>query len=212
MSRFVILLNGPITLTPRLRKLAEGVRAIAADGGIVHAEPLGLDVDLWVGDFDSTSESEAQKHRHVARLAFPIAKDKTDGELAAEEAIRRGATSLVLIGSFGGQSDHALGHLTLSVRLARRGIPTILTSGDEEAHPVLPGRTHIVLPPTSRLSIVPFCDLTGLTLNGTQWPLQGADIAFGSTLTLSNIATGPVEISLRSGYAVAIAYPVADAT
>jgi thiamine pyrophosphokinase len=212
MSRFVILLNGPITLTQRLRKQAEGARALAADGGIVHAEPLGLHVELWVGDFDSTSEEMAARHRHAPRLNFPVAKDKTDGELAAEEAIRRGASSLVLIGSFGGQSDHALGHLTLSVRLARKGIPTILTSGDEEAHPVLPGRTRILLPPTSRLSLVPFCDLSGLTLDGTQWPLQEADIAFGSTLTLSNIATGPVEIALRSGYAVAIAYPRPEAS
>jgi thiamine pyrophosphokinase len=207
MSRFVILLNGPIALTERLRKQSQGARTLAADGGIAHAAPLGLEVELWVGDFDSTSEELAALYRAIPQQRFPVAKNKTDGELAAEEAIKRGATSLLLVGSFGGQSDHALGHLTLSVRLARKGIPTILTSGDEEAHPLLPGRTHIPLPPSSRLSIVPFSDLSGLTLKGTQWPLKDANVDFGSTLTLSNIATGPVEIELRSGHAVAIAYP-----
>jgi len=207
MSRFVILLNGPITLTERLRKQSQGARTLAADGGIAHADLLGLEVELWVGDFDSTSEEMAALYRSVPQQRFPVAKSRTDGELAAEEAIRRGATSLLLIGSFGGQSDHALGHLTLSVRLARKGIPTILTSGDEEAHPLLPGRTHIPLPASSRLSIVPFSDLSGLTLSGTQWPLENASVDFGSTLTLSNIATGLVEIELRTGYAVAIAYP-----
>jgi thiamine pyrophosphokinase len=211
MSRFVILLNGPITPTERLRKQSQGARTLAADGGIVHAAPLGLEVELWVGDFDSTSEELAALHRSIPQQRFPVAKNKTDSELAAEEAIRRGATSLLLVGSFGGQSDHALGHLTLSVRLARKGIPTVLTSGDEEAHPLVPGRTHLLLPPSSRLSIVPFSDLSGLTLSGTQWPLKDASVDFGSTLTLSNVATGPVEIELRSGYAVAIAYPKAEA-
>ena len=131
MSRFAILLNGPITLTRRLRKQVEGARALAADGGIVHANALGLDVELWVGDFDSTSEEMAARYRAIPQRRFPVAKDKTDGELAAEEAIRRGATSLLLIGSFGGQADHALAHLTLSVKFARKGIPTILTSGEE---------------------------------------------------------------------------------
>jgi thiamine pyrophosphokinase len=207
MSRFAILLNGPIIPTRRLKKQAQGARALAADGGIVHAASLCLDVELWVGDFDSTSEELAVRYRAIPQQQFPTAKNKTDGELAAEEAIRRGATSLLFIGSFGGQVDHALGHLTLSVRLAQNGIPTILTSGDEEAHPLLPGRTRIKLPASSRLSIVPFSDLSGLSLSGTQWPLEDASVAFGSTLTLSNLATGPVEIGLRSGCAVAIAYP-----
>src|SRR5688500_4442215 len=207
MSLFAILLNGPITLTPRLRKQTEGVRALAADGGIVHAGPLGLEVDLGVGDFDSTSKETMARYRDIPQRRFLVAKDKTDDELAAEEAVKRGAASLLFICSFGGLADHALAHLTLSVKLGREGMPTILTSGEEEAHPVIPGRTHMLLPASSRLSIVPLSDLSGLTLNGTQWALHEARIDFGSTLTLSNITTGPVEIVLDAGYAVAFAYP-----
>lgn len=212
MSRFTILLNGPIALTGRLRKQAEGTRALAADGGMVHAASLGLHVELWVGDFDSTSDALAARYGDTPRQQFPAAKDKTDGELAADEAIRRGATSLLLIGSFGGQIDHALGHLMLGVRLARRGIPAILTSGEEEAQPLLPGTTRILLPHGSRLSIIALSDLEGLTLRGTRWALHEAAIDLGSTSTISNVATGPVEILLRSGYGMAIAYPMAGGT
>jgi thiamine pyrophosphokinase len=207
MSRFTILLNGPICLTKRLIDQVAGTRAVAADGGIVHAGPLGLDVELWVGDFDSTSAELAARYGAIPRQRFPAAKDKTDGELAAEEAIRRGATSLLLIGSFGGQSDHALGHFALALKLARAGVPTVLTSGEEEAHPVFPGTLNLNLPVSSRLSLVALSDLSGLTLSGTHWPLQDARVELGSTCTLSNFAVGPIEISLGCGYGILIAYP-----
>jgi thiamine pyrophosphokinase len=212
MSRFTILLNGPISVTGRLKSQAEGTRALAADGGIMHAASLGLKVELWIGDFDSTSEELAARYRTVSRRQFPVAKDKTDGELAAEEAVKRGATSLLLVGSFGGQSDHALGHFALSLKLARAGIATMLTSGEEEAHPILPGTTKLDLPKDSRLSLIAFSDLQGLTLRGTHWPLSHADVALGSTMTLSNVALGAVEILLGSGYGIAIAHPRQAAT
>ena len=207
MSRFAILLNGPITLTQRLIKQVEGARALAADGGIVHAAALGLTVELWVGDFDSTSEELAARYSAIPQLRFPIAKDKTDGELATEEAIKRGATSLLLIGSFGGQADHAIGHLTLSLKLARAGIAAMLTSGTEEAYPILSGKTELNLPNASRLSLIALSDLSDLTLRGTHWRLTEARVDLGSTSTISNWVDGPVSISLASGYGIVIAYP-----
>ena len=47
-------------------------------------------------------------------------------------------------------------------------------------------------------------------LDGVHWPLKQRDVPLGSTLTLSNAATGPVHIRLRSGYGVAFAYPGLD--
>ena len=40
-----------------------------------------------------------------------------------------------------------------------------------------------------------------------EWPLADRDVPVGSTLTLSNLALGPVEIALKSGHGIAIAYP-----
>jgi thiamine pyrophosphokinase len=207
MSRFTILLNGPVAVTGRLKQQTLGTRAIAADGGMAHAVPLGLGVELWIGDFDSTSEALAARHRDIPRERFSAAKDKTDGELAADAAIARGATSMLFVGGFGGQSDHALGHFALAIRLARAGIPAMLSSGEEEAYPVLPGSMRPSLPLGSRMSIIALADLTGLTLRGAHWPLRDAEIPLGSTCTLSNIVTGSIEIELASGYGVLIAYP-----
>src|SRR4026208_619907 len=117
MSRFAILLGGTLTLTPRLQKQGAGApptwpprrkrqrpgaRAIAADSGMAHAELLGLDVELWVGDFDSTSEELARRHVAIPRHTHPPAKNATDGELAVAQALERGAREIILVGAFGG--------------------------------------------------------------------------------------------------------------
>ena len=207
MSKFAILLGGDLTVTARLRQQIAGARVIAADSGMMHAAALGLVPELWVGDFDSAGSELALQYRDVERQIFPAEKDATDGSIAVAEAAARGATEFILTGGLGGQTDHTAGLLGTALQLARRGMPCLVTSGAEEAHAVLAGETLIDLPPGSRISIIPFSDLDGLDLEGVKWPLVQRQVPLGSTLTLSNIAHGPVRISLNSGYGIAIAYP-----
>lgn len=207
MTRFSILLDGALTPTDRLRGQIAGSRVIAADGGIRHAAALGLDVELWVGDFDSAGPELIARNADVERRTYPAAKDKTDGEIAVEEAVRRGAREMILVGGLGGQSDHALAHIMLGLRLERDGIPVVITSGEEEAYPLLPGLRKIDLPAPCRISIVALADLAGLFLAGVEWPLDDRAVALGSSLTLSNIVTGPLEITLGRGHGVVVTYP-----
>ena len=194
--------------TARLRRQVAHTRAIAADGGMAHAAALGLDVELWVGDFDSASASLQADHAGVRRETYPADKDKTDGELAIAAAIARGANELLLVGGLGGQTDHAVGHLGQMLALAARGIAAMASSGTEEAYPLLPGRLALDLPVGSRLSIIALCELTGLDIAGVRWPLAGATVPLGSTRTQSNLATGQVVIGLKHGTGVVVAYPV----
>jgi thiamine pyrophosphokinase len=211
MTAFTILLGGDLTVTLRLRRQIEGSRIIAADSGMMHAATLRLLPELWVGDFDSAGSELAIQYADVPRETFPPEKDATDGAIAVSEALQRGASSIVLVGGLGGQTDHTAGLLGQALHLARTGIRTMLTSGEEEAYPVLPGTARLDLPPESRLSLVPFSDFEGLDLSGVKWPLENRDVPLGSTLTLSNVALGPVAITLRTGYGVAIARPALSA-
>ena len=211
MTTFAILLGGTIAATARLRWQVQGARVIAADSGMAHAAVLGLTPELWIGDFDSAGLALIRQYAAVPRQDFPPEKDKTDGELAVAEAMARGALSLVLVGGLGGETGHTLGLLGLALRLAREGMAVLVSSGIEEARPLLPGNALIDVPPDSLFGIVPFADLSGLDLANVKWPLHQRDVPLGSSLTLSNVAHGPVPVGLRTGYGMAILTPAPEA-
>ena len=58
------------------------------------------------------------------------------------------------------------------------------------------------LPVGTVFSVIGVTGLDGLTIDGARWPLTNCDVPLGSTLTLSNVATGAVSLSLRGGKAV----------
>jgi thiamine pyrophosphokinase len=207
-SDFLILLDGELVVTDRLRLQATGRRVIAADGGMRHACTLGVEPEIWVGDFDSTSPDLHRDWHHVERIPFPPEKNETDGEIAVEEALSRGARSILLAGALGGaRSDHALLHMTYACSLLARGLDIQLSSGTEEAWPLGPGSHEFDLPRLSLFSIVNFSPVSGLHIRGAQYPLKDHELAFGSSRTLSNVADGPVTVSIESGHAVLVARP-----
>ncbi len=210
MNRFAILLGGDLVATPRLAGQLEHTRVIAADSGIRHASVLGIVPELWTGDFDSVDDGLRQAHGDVPTEIFPSDKDKTDGEIAIEAALARGASEVMLVGAFGGaRADHAFLHLTVALRLAEAGTPCLLTSGQQEGIPLLPGAARrFDYDDGTLFSVLPFSDLEGLTLSGAKWPLADRSVPFGSSLTLSNEVRGELTVTLRSGRALLVAHPV----
>ena len=212
MTTFTILLGGELVATPRLLAQIAGSRVIAADSGILHAAALGVTPELWAGDFDSVTKAERAAFAHIPQMEFPPEKDMTDGELAIDEAIGRGATRLVLAGAFGGaRADHAYLHLAAGVSMSERGLDVLLTSGNQEGVPLAPGRQAALDYAAGTLfSVIGFTDIDGLTISGVRWPLQGRHVPFGSSLTISNIVTGRLEVTLASGRAVLVAHLPAE--
>ena len=207
-SRFAILLGGDVVVTPRLSRQLEGTRIIAADSGMKHAHALGLVPELWTGDFDSVDDAMRAQHPQVPVEQFPVEKDFTDGEIAIEAALARGASELILVGAFGGaRADHAFLHLAAGVRLAEKGTPCLLTSGLQEGVPLLPGEAGFDYDDGTLFSILAFSELSGLTLTGAKWPLSERSVPFGSSLTLSNEVSGTLNVRLGSGRAMLLAHP-----
>ena len=208
MSRFVILLGGDLVPTPRVEHALAGARVIAADSGMRHAAALGVEPELWTGDFDSVPEHLLAEWPDTPRQVFPAGKDKTDGELAVDAALARGATSLVLAGAFGGaRADHAYLHLALAVKLFEQGVAVSLTDGAQEGHPLPVGLARFDYQPGTLFSLIGFSDLAGLSVRGARWPLKQIQMPFGSSLTISNEVTGELEIELGNGRAMLIAHP-----
>jgi thiamine pyrophosphokinase len=207
MPRFAILLGGDVTATDRLIEQLEGCRVIAADSGMTHAAALGVVPELWVGDFDSSGAVLEEQYASVPRQVFPPEKDATDGEIAVTEALRRGATSLVLVGGLGGQFDHMLAHGVMMLALAQRDLPVFTSSGHEEAYPLVRELMLDDLAIGTRVSVVGLTALKGLSITGVQWPLTSRDVPLGSSLTLSNVSAGEVHVSLAFGQALVMVYP-----
>ena len=207
MSKYAILLSGPVVKTTRLIQQLSNARVIAADGGMIHAASLGLSPELWVGDFDSTPQALADRWHNVPRQTHPVAKDASDGELAISEALRRGATSLILVGGMGGQLDHVLAHAGFLLALAKRGVEVMMTSGCEEAFGLVDELQLPDLRLGTRISVMPFSDLIGLSISGVKWPLTNQLIRLGTAHSLANEVTGQVKLSLASGSAIVVIYP-----
>jgi thiamine pyrophosphokinase len=211
MDAFTLLLGGELTRTPRLDAQTAGSRVIAADAGILHAAPLGLAPELWVGDFDSVPAELRDAFPEVERRVFPADKDQTDGEIAIDAALALGARSLVLAGAFGGpRADHAFLHLTAAMRLAEAGLDVLLTSGLQEGVPLRPGRAAFDYADGTPFSIIAFTALSGLSLAGARWPLAAIDLPFGSSLTISNAVSGRLTAALGHGRAMLIAHLFAE--
>jgi thiamine pyrophosphokinase len=208
MIDFAILLGGRLVKTDRLLRQLEGARFIAADGGMAHAEMLGVEPEAWVGDFDSTPDDLLARYPSIRRETHPAEKALTDGELAVSAAIDAGADRLVLVGAMGGErTDHGMAHLVHALALAERGRDIYLTSGDEEAYPLVPGRVSFDLPAGCLFSILGFTDLIGLTIENARYPLDDYTSPFGSSRTISNVAEGAIGVRLNSGRAMLLARP-----
>jgi len=100
---------------------------VAADGGYKNAKRLGDSVQILVGDLDSLDRSAIDDKVKV--VTVPADKDFTDTKLAADTAIREGATELIIIGGLSGRLDHTLANLALLKELTLAGIYTVITDG-----------------------------------------------------------------------------------
>lgn len=205
---FAVLLGGALQPTSRLAADVAGARVVAADGGMRHARTLGLTPEIWVGDFDSTPAELLDAWPDVERQPYPTAKNETDGAIAVSVATERGAKSIVLAGALGGErSDHALMHLLHAVSLEEQGFAIKLTSGEEEAWPLLPGSRAVDLPKGSLFSVLGLTPLAGLDIGNVRYPLTNFSLPFGASRTISNVAEGTIRLSLASGRAILIARP-----
>jgi thiamine pyrophosphokinase len=202
--RALILAGGDLQISSRVLERLQGVDlVVAADGG---AQTLGVSVDLWVGDFDSSQGLESDLSQ-VPREGHPADKNQVDTELALLAAQSRGATEALVIGAFGGRFDHALTIATVALRHTLAGFPVDLESGSEAGWSLVPGRDlNLNLEPTTTFSVIALGSVAvSLTVTGAKWPLERADLPFGFGWGVSNLALGPVMCSLEAGMALIVA-------
>ena len=182
-------------------------RVVAADGGLLRAQALGLDVDVVVGDLDSaTPEAIAAAEAAGARIVrYPQAKDATDLELALDEAVALGGRRVLVVASAGGRLDHLLGSLLLLAAERYAALELDALVGEALVHVVRGGRTMHGAP-GELLTLLPLGGpATGVTTVGLEYPLRGETLSPGTTRGVSNVfVEREARVALERGVLLAI--------
>jgi thiamine pyrophosphokinase len=187
---------------------ADGIAVvIAADGGSSTAGYLGLGMDLVVGDLDSVDPAQltALRARGIPIEWAPADKDESDTELAVAAALARGATSIVIVGGFGGRLDHLLANVGLLALAQLTGVPTQLLDESTRVTLIRGGEAPVDREFRGRVgdlvSLLPFGPgVEGVTTIGLAWALDDAALPVGPARGLSNQRTATVaRVSVRAG-------------
>jgi thiamine pyrophosphokinase len=208
----VVVVAGGITPPPRelrARLPAEPAMVVAADSGVSHAELLGLDIDIVVGDFDSVDPAALERAVGAGAVLdrHRVDKDKTDLELALDTAVaRHGAgASYVVVTSVGGRLDHALANLLL---LASPAYASVSIEAYVDSWHVTVVRDHATLAatPGGLVTLLPVGgDAAGVTTGALRYPLRAETLPAGTTRGVSNVADAPqVHVGLDAGVLLAL--------
>lgn len=205
--RALILAGGdrpdPALLDARWPGWRDVLLVVAADGGARHAAPLGLPLHQVVGDFDSLSAAEADELEAtgVTVTRFPTNKDATDTELALLAALDAGATDIVLLCTWGGRSDHAIGTLALLAHPRCGEAAVVILDEQTRTQLVRSGSSLSLRGAVGRIvSITPWGGDATVTATGVRWTLADAVLAAGSTRGISNVAiAAEAVITVHSG-------------
>lgn len=169
---------------------------IAADGGLVHAQSLGLAPHAILGDFDSLGyvPQDAQ--------CFPVEKDDTDAMLAIRQGLRLGYKRFMLYGCLDGpRLDHTLANFQALQYLADHGAVGYLLGNDYIATVLKNGKLTFSPDRTGILSV--FCmgnDAHGVTIQGLKYTLTDDTLTSGFPLGVSNHFIGqPASIAVNDG-------------
>jgi len=182
-------------------------RVVAADGGLLRAQALGLDVDVVVGDLDSaTPEAIAAAEAAGARIVrHSRAKDATDLELALDEAVALGARRVLVVASAGGRLDHLLGSLLVLAAERYDALELDALVGEALVH-VVRGERTMHGAPGELLTLLPLGGpATDVTTDGLEYPLRGETLAPGTTRGVSNVfVEREARVALERGVLLAI--------
>lgn len=193
----LIIAAGELAPAEQVRRVLSGFvpdLVICADGGLAHAETLGLTPHLIVGDFDSVSGPLLERHRRqgVMLQELPTAKDETDTEVALAAALARGATELVLLGATGTRLDHTLANLLLLTGLPS-GVQATVVSGHNIIQVLAPdSELRLSGQPGDLLSLIPLSPEVQVWAEGVRWPLVGDTLRWGQARGVSNEWTARV--------------------
>ena len=155
---------------------------IAADGGLRHAQAIGLKPEIILGDFDSLGQIPE------GAQVYPVEKDDTDSMLAIKAGLSLGYQQFILYGSLDGpRLEHTMANFQALQYLADHGARGYLVGNSQIVTVIKNGTLHFSTHCSGYLSV--FClgaDARGVSIQGAKYQLDGQSLTAGFPLGVSN--------------------------
>jgi thiamine pyrophosphokinase len=169
---------------------------IAADGGFLHTQRLGLTPQVILGDFDSLG------YVPEGAIRYPVEKDDTDAMLAIRLGLQAGCREFWLYGSLDGpRLDHTLANLQALAFLLDHNAVGYLIGCREIATAM--GRETLSFPQKQEGLLSVFAlggAASGVSIQGLQYALADGALSPSFPLGVSNHFVGrPAHIRVTCG-------------
>lgn len=165
---------------------------IGVDKGLEFCYRNHVIPDWILGDFDSISKEVIDWYREQQEIPirqYKPEKDDTDARLGMELALKLGSDKIFLLGATGGRLDHYMGNLQ----------SLLITAMEEKEGWILDEQNAITVRKAGKICIhkeeqfgkyVSFFsmgdEVTGLSLKGFQYPLDGYTLKNSDGIAVSN--------------------------
>ncbi|GGH22666.1 thiamine diphosphokinase [Paenibacillus segetis] len=193
MSKRVLIFAGGEIDPKAVQEIEQDDFIIGADRGALFLVENGIKPHISVGDFDSVNPEEFLRIKEFSEDILSVDavnKDLTDTELAFDIAIDQQASEIIMIGVTGTRLDHTLSNIQMMLRGLQHQI--ISKIWDRNNYITLTGSTSIIedrgYTYVSLLALTP--EVTGIHLDGFQYPLVDATLKMGQSIGVSNRLLG----------------------
>lgn len=183
IKKVIIVLNGNLSENYKLynERINSKEFIIACNGGYYNCKKLNIEPNLIIGDFDSINDLDFDN-----KIVFPKEKDKSDSEIAVDYVIENSYNEIEFWGAIGNRLDHTIFNVSLLYKIYKNNCKGLIF------HPpfyiFLIDRDYKFQKKESGLvSFYPLTlEIKNLRIKNLKYELNGEDIYFGSTITLSN--------------------------
>lgn len=202
-SKRVVIFAGGELSSEYFDLLDEDDFIIGADQGALFLISHGYTPDIAVGDFDSVSPEALQDIESKSKKTITcdaVNKDLTDSEMALDIAMDQQPDSILLFGVTGTRIDHSLASIQMMTRALQRQINCYVM--DTHNYITLTGSQAVIndlgYTYVSLLPLTP--EVSGISLEGFQYPLTDATLKLGQSLGVSNkLISSSGTVTIRSG-------------
>lgn len=178
--RTIIVANSPIKSFYKIYKNQPNDYLIGVDGGAISIIDRNLQLDLAIGDFDSTNQLELIKQKALKVLVYPIEKNETDLELAI---MNSPTNDIYIYDNIGGRLDHEILSVNLLYKYQDKNI-TILNETNKIVY-LKKGKYNIAMEHYNHFSfIIP--NKAIVSTNNTLYNLNNQQLSNMDTYCTSN--------------------------